>query len=91
MPRKRTSPADPSAPPAPVAVHVIHPTAVYFPDQVRELLRLRATTLRREVREGRLRVCRRGGRHLITGRQLLTWIEAGELPAKAARPGPDAA
>ena len=73
--------APPETPPpaAPPAVHVIRPTAVYRPAQVRQLLGLREHTLAREIREGRLRVSRRAGMYFFLGRWLLEWLEAGEV------------
>jgi hypothetical protein len=54
-------------------------------------LKLTTSTVRREVREGRLRVSKRAGRYYLLGAWLLEWIAAGELPhrqreAKAASP-----
>jgi hypothetical protein len=58
---------------------VIHDTGVYTTDQVRTMLRLRQSSLRREIREGRLRVSKRCGRYYFLGRQLLDWLRGGEL------------
>ncbi len=66
-------------PPAPAAAHVIHPSAVYSVAAARQALGLKSTTVRREVREGRLRVSKRAGRYFILGAWLLQWLEAGEL------------
>jgi hypothetical protein len=52
---------------------------VYTPDQFRAVFNLKATTLRREVREGRLRVARRAGRYFILGAWVLQWLEGGEV------------
>lgn len=60
-------------------VHVIDPNAVFLVDDARRLLRLRASTIRREVREGRLRIAKRAGRYYILGTWLLQWITEGEL------------
>jgi hypothetical protein len=59
--------------------HVIHPTAVYFVDEAKRILRLRDSTIRREVREGRLRIAKRAGRYYLLGEWLLEWLRAGEL------------
>ena len=75
MPRTAPRPA----PTAAAAVHVIAPTAVYFVDDVIHLLRLRKSTVRRELREGRLRVAKRAGRYFLLGKWLIEWIESGEL------------
>jgi hypothetical protein len=66
-------------PPAPGQVHVISRTGIYFPDAVQAIFRLRKSTLRREIREGRLRVSRRAGRYFVLGAWLLEWLEAGEV------------
>jgi len=68
------------------AVHEIRGTAVYGVDDARRILRLKQSTIRREVREQRLRVSKRAGRYFILGRWLIEWIEAGEL--KRRRPAP---
>jgi hypothetical protein len=64
------------------AVHVIDPNGVYFWDVARQLLRFKESTIRREVREGRLRVSKRAGRYFILGRWLIEWIEKGEVQRK---------
>jgi hypothetical protein len=62
-----------------LAVHVILPGAIYFVDDAQRLLRLRSSTIRREVRERRLRISKRAGRYFILGEWLLAWIKAGEI------------
>jgi hypothetical protein len=81
MPRRRL-PVEPISPDTVPAVHVIHADAIYTVEMVRHYLGLRKSTVRREVRERRLRVSKRAGRYFITGDWLLAWIKAGEL-----RPG----
>jgi hypothetical protein len=76
MPRKSAD-----APPTPPA-RVIDPNGVYFVEEARQLLHLRGTSIRREVRQGRLRVSKRCGRYYLLGRWLLEWIERGELVRK---------
>jgi len=77
MPRKtRVEAAPPAAPPAPA---IIHPTGVYQVATVRAMLGLRQSSLRRELREKRLRVCKRCGRYYFLGEQLLTWLRGGEV------------
>jgi hypothetical protein len=66
----------PAAPPAPVT---IEPYGIYSPAWVRSALRLRESTLRREIREGRLAVSKRAGRYFFLGEQLLAWLRGGEL------------
>jgi hypothetical protein len=78
MTRKRRTPAQPEAPALP-PVHVIHPDAIYFLDQVKVLFRLSDSTVRRELREHRLRVSKRAGRYFLLGKWLIQWLEAGEL------------
>jgi hypothetical protein len=73
MPRKSKPPAPPPPP------HVIVPTAVYDLQQAQHCLGLARTTLRREVRLGRLRFTVRGGRMLFLGSWLLEWLGPGKL------------
>jgi hypothetical protein len=75
------------APPTPSPPHVaephrIDPNAVYLLHQAQHFLRLTRSTVRREVRAGRLRVARRAGRYYLLGRWLLEWLEAGEVPRR---------
>ncbi len=70
----------------PPPVVTIDPNGVYFPDDVRRLLRLKTSSIRSEKRAGRLRVARRCGRYYILGAWLLEWIAGGETPSR--RPGP---
>jgi hypothetical protein len=57
----------------------IVPTAVYTPRQIKEGLELKPSTVSREIRLKRLRVARRGGKHLILGSWVLEWVASGEL------------
>jgi hypothetical protein len=66
----------------PEPIHVIDPNGIYFLDQAQSILRLRKSTIRREHREGRLRIARRAGRIIILGRWLLEWVAAGEVKPK---------
>jgi hypothetical protein len=89
MPRKYTTPTETPSPAvaAVPVVHVVHPTAVYGVDDAIRMFRLRKSTIRREIREGRLRVSKRAGRYFLLGLWLIEWIEAGELrPRQAAVP-----
>ena len=74
-------------------VHVIHPTAIYLVEDARRVLRLKESTVRREVREGRLRVAKRAGRYYLLGAWLLQWLREGEVRRRAqpARVGPPVA
>lgn len=86
MPRRTPTAAEPA--PAPV-VHVIHPRAVYLVADAQRVLRLRQSTIRREVREGRLRIAKRAGRYYLLGDWLLDWIREGELPRRRGGPAGD--
>lgn len=78
MPRTRSNAAvaEPPALPHPV---VIQPTGVYTVPQVRAMLGLRQSSLRREIREGRLAVNKRCGKYFFLGEQLLAWLRGGEV------------
>jgi hypothetical protein len=70
----------PTTPPADrEPVHVLHDAGIYFPEDAQRLLKLKRSTLRREIRERRLRVSKRAGRYFILGRWIREWIENGEL------------
>jgi excisionase family DNA binding protein len=77
---KRTKKAPPEPewvrPPGP---HLIEPTAVYSVAEAQAVLRLKNSTIRRELREGRLRVSKRAGRHYLLGEWLLEWLRGGEI------------
>lgn len=81
-----TTPAAPAVapptPPTPPPPHVIHPDAVYLREDFRRVFQVRASTLRREVREGRLRISKRAGRYYLLGRWIIEWLEAGEVGRK---------
>jgi hypothetical protein len=68
----------------PLVVHVIDPHGIYFLDAARQLLRLKESSLRRECREGRLRVAQRCGRNFVLGKWLLEWLESAPPPRRAA-------
>ncbi len=76
--RSRTRPPEPTVLPA-VHVHVIHENAVYFLDDAIKIFRLKKSTIRREVRDCRLRISKRAGRYYLLGKWLIEWLEAGEL------------
>ena len=86
MPRSRKLQGGASAPavpaPPPSAPHVIDPDAVYSVEEFQRALKLRASTARREFREGRLRVARRAGKNYILGEWILEWLRGGELPRR---------
>jgi hypothetical protein len=56
---------------------VVEPHGVYRPETLRAALGLSASTVRREVRLGRLKVARRGGKYYLLGRWILEWVEGG--------------
>jgi hypothetical protein len=58
---------------------------IYTPAQVITALGLRGSSLRTEWRRGRLRVVRRCGKNYLLGRDILRWLDAGELPSPATR------
>jgi hypothetical protein len=68
------------------AVHVIAPTAVYLVEDAKRILRLKESTIRREVREGRLRVSKRAGRYFILGSWLVEWLKGGEVRRQGPAP-----
>jgi hypothetical protein len=76
--KRRTEQAPPEAD-RPPDIHTINPTGLYFADDVRRIFRLRLSSLRRELRLGRLKVAKRSGRYIFLGKWLLAWIEDGEV------------
>ena len=63
---------------------LIHPTSVYLVGDAQKLLCLRPSSVRREVRAGRLRIAKRCGRYYLLGAWILEWIEKGELKKRLA-------
>src|SRR5262249_10875709 len=59
--------------------HAIHPQAVFTIEEATRALSAKNNTLRREVRQGRLRGSKRAGRYYILGEWLLEWIRRGEI------------
>jgi hypothetical protein len=76
-----------NAAPAALLVPVIDPYAVYFTDTLQKVFRLRKSTIRREWKEGRLRLAKRAGRYFVLGEWVLEWLRTGELSRKAAQQG----
>jgi hypothetical protein len=58
---------------------VIDPNGIYTAVDFRETLGLTPSSLRREVRERRLRIAKRCGRYFLLGKWILSWIEEGEI------------
>jgi hypothetical protein len=57
----------------------ISPTGIYSTGAVIAALGLRASSLRTEWRAGRLRVVRRCGKNYLLGKDVLAWLDGGEL------------
>jgi hypothetical protein len=68
---------------------VIHSNAVYDRQQAQQALGLAKDTLGREIRLGRLRASKRGGRYYILGEWLLDWIRQGEVVRRPRAADPD--
>jgi hypothetical protein len=66
------------------SAHTIVATNVYTVPSATAALLAKANTLPREIRLGRLRASKRGGRYYILGEWLIEWLRAGEVrrPAK---------
>ena len=79
--RSRPPVAPPAAAGAPLT---LHDDAVFTLEQLRQALGLRARTLPREVRAGRLTVCKRAGRYFVLGLDVKKWLRGGEVKKKAA-------
>ncbi len=62
-----------------VGPFVIEPRGVYRPADLVRGLGLAKTTISREIRRGRLRVTRRGGKYFVMGTWAIQWLEAGEV------------
>lgn len=58
---------------------VIYPTAVYTIPTLTAALGLRAHSVSREVRQGRLRHARLSGRYWILGEWVLEWLREREM------------
>lgn len=92
MPRRRTSPSPEPAPAQVPDIFVVNPTSIFTSESFRRLFGLRASSLRREVRERRLRVHKRCGKYLIIGEDVLAWIRGGAvLRHQPPKSPPDAA
>lgn len=82
----------PATLPSFLPIRVIPPDAVFRLEELRALMGLPLTCLRREARLGRLRVSRRSGRYWTTGQWVREWIEAGEVrPRQGAKTAGDEA
>lgn len=91
MGRRRSHTPDPAPEPQPPAagelpaVPVIHPASVFTKRTLMATLGLKEGTLPREIRLGRLKARKRGGRLYFLGADVLAWLEGGEVrrPAEA--------
>jgi hypothetical protein len=83
MPRS-TRAAEPAV--APLSVHVA-PGDVFSAESFRRAFGLRQSSLRREVRAGRLKVHKRCGRYFILGENVLAWLKGGEVRPRAQAEG----
>src|SRR5262245_5481886 len=79
-PHVQTDQATPAAPPRPGPLVRIDPLDVFDVGGAQAALKLTRSTIRREVKLGRLRISKRAGRHYILGRWLLEWLAEGEVP-----------
>jgi hypothetical protein len=87
VPRRRilAEPTSPAPAAARDAVHVVvDPRAVFDSTGFRRLFGLRTSSLRSEVRAGRLRVSKRCGKYYILGQWVIDWLTAGELRRRPA-------
>jgi hypothetical protein len=83
MPRNQRMPvAEPAT--APV-VPVIQPTSIFTTKTFREVFGLRPSSLRREVREGRLKVFKRCDKYFILGEEVLAWLRSGTVHGREPR------
>jgi hypothetical protein len=89
LPRQRTTAPAPQAPAAAdVQPQTINPTSVYSKQQFQAAFALTKESTRREVRLGRLKVARRGGRYWILGEWIIDWLRAGQVrPRQSADQG----
>jgi hypothetical protein len=92
MPRKRATgesanarATEAAAAPRPKLPHVISKTAVYSMESLRAALGLCKHSVGREIREGRLKACKRCGRYWIIGTDVLAWLQGGAVQARLHR------
>jgi hypothetical protein len=86
MSRKRANPVQETPTvPAVAVVPVIHEHTVFTAATFRETFGLRPSSLRTEVREGRLKVQKRCGRYFILGEAVLAWLREGEYTPRPRR------
>ena len=56
---------------------VIRPTEVFDKAGLLQTVGIRESTVRREIRLGRLKAYRRGGRYFFLGNDVLDWLRGG--------------
>jgi hypothetical protein len=81
--RRRHAEAE-APPPAALPPVVIDPHTIYMLPAFRVAFALRESTVRREVREGRLRIAKRAGRYYLLGEWILEWLKSGEVRRRTA-------
>jgi hypothetical protein len=59
-------------------VPVVYENCVFTRESFLATFGLRQSSLRREVREGRLKVFRRCGRYYLTGAEVMRWLRGDE-------------
>jgi hypothetical protein len=83
MSRHRTSHASSNGKASPLTpvlpVLPLDPNGVYLPRQVIAALGLRVSSLRHEWRQGRLRIIKRCNKNFLLGKDVLAWLDGGEL------------
>lgn len=78
MPRRKpTPPAEAATATAPAPI--VDPNAVYTAAQLRQLLGLKASSIRTAWRKQGLVVARRCGRIFVRGQWVLDWLEGGRV------------
>ena len=80
-PQARLAPTRPRAGP-----HVIAADGVYTVEDLRRVFGLKASSVRREVRLGRLRISKRCGRYFCLGPWVREWFEDGEVRRRSSLP-----
>jgi hypothetical protein len=85
MPRARKAPDEKAPTPLIAPAMLIDAHAVYRAAAVQAALGFGSRALRAEWRAGRLRIVRRCNRNFIIGKDLLNWLDSGELLSPSKR------
>jgi hypothetical protein len=56
-------------------------------DTFQKLFRVRKSTIRREWKDGRLRLAKRAGRIYLLGQWAIEWVQGGEVKPRRRPPG----